>query len=72
MEKKKKNHEALRTSDKDHPERYETEKPSLFDLYESERNVDPIPVEEKNQEVKDERNKHKTKDTSSSERDYRE
>lgn len=69
MEKKNKQHEALRKSDKDHPERYKTEKPSLFDLYESERNVDPIPVEELNEKVKDEKNKEKTKNTSSSERD---
>ncbi|MFC4100480.1 hypothetical protein [Paenibacillus xanthanilyticus] len=51
---------------RDHPEQYPTEKPSLFDMWESERNVDPIPVEELNIGVNDERRKSHTKDESSS------
>lgn len=54
----------------DHPEQYPTEKESLFDRFESERNVDPIPVEELNEQVKDERDKEHTKDTSSTEKKY--
>ncbi|WP_050614466.1 hypothetical protein [Bacillus testis] len=67
MEKENKNTQKLRKSNMDHPEQYPTEKESLFDKFESERNVDPIPVEELNQKVKDEKDKHHTKDTSSSE-----
>ncbi|WP_408009551.1 hypothetical protein ACJROX_04425 [Pseudalkalibacillus sp. A8] len=33
--------------------------------------VDPMPVEDQKQEIKEERNKHQTKDDSSSERRYR-
>ncbi|TYP75599.1 hypothetical protein [Paenibacillus methanolicus] len=51
---------------RDHPEQYPTEKPSLFDMWESERTVDPIPVEELNIAVRDERRKSHTKDESSS------
>lgn len=51
---------------RDHPEQYPTDRPSLFDMWESERNVDPIPVEELNIQVKDERRKTHTKDESSS------
>lgn len=61
---------AIQGVNMDHPEQYLTEKESLFDRFESEQNVDPIPVEEKNQEVKDERNKDHTKDTSSMDAKY--
>ncbi|MWV43612.1 hypothetical protein GRF59_08185 [Paenibacillus sp. HJL G12] len=54
----------------DHPEQYLTDKESLFDRFESERNVDPIPVEELNEKVKDERNKEHSKDMSSTEKKY--
>lgn len=57
-------------SDRDHAEQYPTEEPSLFDMYESERNVDPIPVEDLNLEVREEKNKEATKHASSSERKY--
>lgn len=54
---------------KDHPERYKTDQPSLFDIHESQLNVDPIPVEELNEKVKDEKDKKGSKHTSSSEKD---
>ncbi|ANS73570.1 hypothetical protein AWM70_02400 [Paenibacillus yonginensis] len=54
----------------DQPEQYETDTESLFDRFESERNVDPIPVEDLNEEVKEERNKEETKHHSSSEKKY--
>lgn len=57
-------------ADRDHAEQYPTEEPSLFDMYESERNVDPIPVEDLNLEVREEKNKEATKHASSSERKY--
>lgn len=56
---------------RDHPEQYPTDQPSLFDLYDSEQNVDPIPVEDLNLEVREERDKEATKQASSSERKYR-
>ncbi|GIO84376.1 hypothetical protein J25TS5_13080 [Paenibacillus faecis] len=56
---------------RDHPEQYPTDRPSLFDLHDSEQNVDPIPVEDLNLEVREERDKEATKQASSSERKYR-
>lgn len=43
----------------------------LFDMHEDMQTVDDIPTEELNEQVKDEKNKDKTKDTSSSEEKYR-
>ncbi|MCA1294370.1 hypothetical protein LBW89_15180 [Paenibacillus sp. alder61] len=56
---------------RDHPEQYPTDRLSLFDLHDSEQNVDPIPVEDLNLEVREERDKEATKQASSSERKYR-
>ncbi len=56
----------------DNPDAVNTEKESLFDMHEDMQTVDPIPVEELNDQVEDEKNKSHTKDTSSSERKYRE
>lgn len=56
--------------DRNHPEQYPTDKPSLFDLHESEMHVDPIPVEDLKFEVQEERNKEATKHHSSSEGKY--
>ncbi|PZE20405.1 hypothetical protein [Paenibacillus xerothermodurans] len=56
---------------RDHPEQYPTENESLFDMYESERNVDPIPVEDLNMEVREEKDKEATKTNSSSEKKYK-
>ncbi|RED58597.1 hypothetical protein [Cohnella lupini] len=55
---------------RDHPEQYPTDKESLFDRWESERNVDAIPVEDLKIQVEDEKNKTKTKNSSSSEKKY--
>nr|WP_075618943.1 hypothetical protein [Paenisporosarcina indica] len=54
----------------DNPDVVKTDKESLFDMHEDMNTVDPIPVEELNQQVKDEKNHRKTKDTSSSEERY--
>lgn len=55
----------------DQPEQYPTDKESLFDKFESERNVDPIPMEDLNEEKHEEKEKHHSKDTSSSEKKYK-
>ncbi|MDQ6595125.1 hypothetical protein E2K98_03885 [Bacillus salipaludis] len=56
---------------RDHPEQYPTENESLFDRFESEQNVDPIPVEDLKEEQREEKAKHDSKDTSSSEKKYK-
>ncbi|KWX71752.1 hypothetical protein D3C87_2049770 [compost metagenome] len=60
----------LQGDKRDHPEQYPTENPSLFDLDESERNVDPIPVEDLNLEKQEEKDKESTKHRSSSDKKY--
>ncbi|MBB3110627.1 hypothetical protein FHS18_002694 [Paenibacillus phyllosphaerae] len=55
---------------RDHPEQYPTDQPSLFDMWESERHVDAIPVEELKISQDDEKDKSHTKDQSSSARKY--
>ncbi|MCZ8523295.1 MULTISPECIES: hypothetical protein [Paenibacillus] len=66
-----KNTERLRERvNRDHPEQYPTDKPSLFDLYESEQTVDAIPVEDLTLEQQEEKNGEETKHRSSSERKY--
>ncbi|AWE08996.1 hypothetical protein DCE79_17340 [Lysinibacillus sp. 2017] len=52
----------------DNPDMLNTDKESIFDKDEQMKYVDPIPVEELNDEVKDEKNKDETKSTSGSER----
>lgn len=55
----------------DHPEQYPTEKESLFDQYEEELHVDPIPVQDLNMEKQEEKDKEATKQNSSTEEKYR-
>ncbi|PLR82108.1 hypothetical protein CVD25_09200 [Bacillus canaveralius] len=55
----------------DHPEQYPTENESLFDRFESEKNVDPIPMEDLKQEQREEKEHHKTKQNSSTEEKYK-
>lgn len=43
---------------------------SIYDLYEEEQNVDPIPLEDLKEEMHEEEDKHDSKDTSSSEKKY--
>jgi hypothetical protein len=54
----------------DQPEKYETSNQSLFDKFESERNVDPIPMEDLNEEQQEEKTPHDTKDTVSGDKKY--
>ncbi|MCP3762239.1 hypothetical protein NLX67_07535 [Domibacillus sp. A3M-37] len=54
----------------DNPEQIDTDKESLYDKFEEEQNVDAIPLEDLKIEQRDEKDKHKTKDSSSSEKKY--
>ncbi len=60
----------LQGDKRDHPEQYPTDKPSLFDMHESEQNVDPIPVEDLSLEKQEEKDKEGTKHRSSSDEKY--
>ena len=62
----KHNNNTIGNDSLNNPDVMETENPSIFDLHDDMKTVDPLPVEELNEEVKDERNKDHTKDSSSS------
>ncbi|WP_211746020.1 hypothetical protein [Paenibacillus sp. Marseille-Q4541] len=55
----------------DHPEQYRTEEESLFDRYEDELHVDPIPMEDLSLEKQEEKDKEATKSNSSTKEKYR-
>lgn len=55
----------------DNPDMLDTEKESLFDMHDDMKTVDPLPMEELNDQVKDEENQEDTKSTSGSERKYK-
>lgn len=55
----------------DNPDMLDTKKESLFDMHEDMKTVDPLPMEELNDQVKDEDNHEATKSTSGSERRYK-
>lgn len=59
-----------KTRKTNNPDVLNTEKESIFDMHEDMKTVDPIPVEELNEKVKDEKNKKKTKNTSSTDTRY--
>ncbi|MGN7477812.1 hypothetical protein ACTHOQ_08140 [Solibacillus silvestris] len=63
--------EKLKHKKLDNPDLLNTEKESIFDKDKEMQFVDPVPVEELNDEVKDEKNKANTKSTSGSERKNR-
>lgn len=65
-----KDKKQLNADKRDHPEQYPTENESLFDLHESELNVDPIPMEDLTLEKQEEQNKEETKHRSSSDNKY--
>ncbi|NHN30861.1 hypothetical protein [Paenibacillus agricola] len=66
----KRNKEIEKKDIRDNPEGSPTDTESLLDRFESEQTVDPIPVEELKISVEDEKNKEKTKNSSSSEKRY--
>ncbi|KLV22052.1 hypothetical protein ABW02_22085 [Niallia circulans] len=55
----------------ENPEQYPTENESLFDKFEIEQTVDSIPMEDLKEEQREEKAKHDTKNTSSSEKKYK-
>ncbi|MBN3554316.1 hypothetical protein JYA63_08575 [Fictibacillus nanhaiensis] len=55
----------------DNPEQYKTDQQSLLDKFESEQNVDSIPMEDLKQEKREEKDKKATKNSSSSEEKYK-
>lgn len=60
------------TSNRDHPEQYLTENESLFDMFEDEQHVDPIPMEDLNMEKQEEKQKKgESKNSSSSASKYK-
>lgn len=62
---------TMRDKKLDNPDMVNTDKESLFDKHEDMQTVDPIPVEELNEEVKDEKDKRGTKHRSGSEKKNR-
>lgn len=62
---------TMRDKKYDNPDMVNTDKESLFDKHEDMQTVDPIPVEELNEEVKDEKDKRGTKHRSDSEKKNR-
>jgi hypothetical protein len=67
---KKTNDSSPQKGNRDHPEQYPTNNGSLFDKFESEQNVDPIPMEDLKIEQREEKAEHHTKDQSSSNKKY--
>ncbi|PWA11213.1 hypothetical protein DCC39_09580 [Pueribacillus theae] len=55
----------------DNPDQMKSEGTSIYDLHEEEQNVDSIPLEDLKEEMREEKDKHDSKDLSSSERKYR-
>ena len=70
MAKDKKKTHVDPKNNRDHPEQYPTNEPSLFDMWESEKNVDPIPMEDLNLDKKEEKRQTHTKNESSSLKKY--
>ncbi|OCA82827.1 hypothetical protein [Pseudobacillus wudalianchiensis] len=52
------------------PDQMKTDKESLYDKFESEQTVDSIPLEDLRMEQEEEKDKHATKDNSSSEEKF--
>ncbi|MFS0727987.1 hypothetical protein [Paenibacillus sp. 1P07SE] len=56
---------------RDNPEQYPTDKESQFDKFISQRNVDPLPMEDLTLEMEEEKRKTETKHQSSSANKYK-
>lgn len=54
----------------DNPDQLETDKESIYDKFQEEQTVDSIPLEDLKIEQFDEKHKHHTKDSSSSEKKF--
>ncbi|OLN23590.1 hypothetical protein BTO30_03965 [Domibacillus antri] len=68
MENKEK--QPLSKGKMDNPDQMETENESIYDKFKEEQTVDSIPLEDLKIEQQDEKNKHHTKDSSSSEKKF--
>lgn len=64
------NKKQSKTRYTNNPDVLDTGKESIFDKHEDMKTVDPIPVEELNEKVKDEQHKTKTKDSSVTDKRY--
>lgn len=64
------NKKQAKTRYTNNPDVLDTDKESIFDKHEDMKTVDPIPVEELNEKVKDEKHKSKTKDSSATDKRY--
>ncbi|MCA1062101.1 hypothetical protein QTG56_19575 [Rossellomorea sp. AcN35-11] len=56
----------MSTRKNDHPEQINQDHDGILDQHESERNVDPIPLDDLKKDLRDEKKKHQTKEESSS------
>ena len=54
----------------DNPEQFKTDKKTMHEMFEEEKTVDAIPLEDLKQGVEDEENPRSTKDNSSSEEKF--
>ncbi|KPN94603.1 hypothetical protein [Lysinibacillus sp. ZYM-1] len=64
------NKKHAKTRNTNNPDVLDTAKESIFDKHEDMKTVDPIPVEELNEKVKDEQQKTKTKNSSATAKRY--
>ncbi|MFK2826083.1 hypothetical protein QYG89_10450 [Bacillus sp. B190/17] len=62
--------QPLKRGKMDNPDQMKTDKESLYDQFQSEQTVDSIPLEDLKLEQKEEKNKHATKSSSSSEEKF--
>ncbi|KIL72149.1 hypothetical protein [Bacillus badius] len=62
--------ERLQKGRMDNPEQMKTDKESLYDKFKSEQTVDSLPLEDLRMEQEEEKDKHATKDNSSSEEKF--
>ncbi|MEK4031161.1 hypothetical protein MKZ02_21885 [Pseudobacillus sp. FSL P4-0506] len=64
------NKKEFSKSKMDNPDQMKTDKESIYDKFKNEQTVDSIPLEDLRMEQEEEKNKHDTKDNSSSEEKF--
>lgn len=62
--------ERLQNGKMDNPDQMKTDQESIYDKFESEQTVDSIPLEDLRMEQEEEKDKHATKNNSSSEEKF--
>jgi hypothetical protein len=65
-----KDKQPLNKGKMDNPDQMNTENESIYDKFKEEQTVDSIPLEDLKIEQQDEKNKHHTKNSSSSEKKF--